>query len=137
MLALPHTSQCKNNSIQQTKLIVRRSLRKKEYCRTSYDTCNENYKKEEMWRKKSENRERAKKTLGDLSSLRTKCEGNAKGSLLLVTAEYQLLSAVDITARRARGKKKRKTIHETRETSRTIFATRGTLDWLARVFPIR
>lgn len=91
-----------------------------------------------MWRKKPANGERGKKTLGDLSSLRTKCEGNAKGSLLLVTAEYQLLSAVDITARRGkRGKKKRKTIHETRETSRTIFATRGTLDWLARVFPIR
>lgn len=59
-----------------------------------------------MWRKKSQNRERAKKTLGDLSSLRTKCEGNAKGSLLLVTAEYQLLSAVDITVRRARRNEK-------------------------------
>jgi len=71
MLAPSYMSQCKNNSIQ-TKLTVWRGLRKKEYCRTSYDTCNE--KKEEMWRKKSE-RERARKTLGDLSSLRTKCEG--------------------------------------------------------------
>lgn len=100
--------------------------RKRKDCRTSYDTCNENHKKEEMWRKKLRHRERAKKTLEDLSSLRTKCEGNAKESLLLVTAEYQLLFAVDITARRARSKKKRKTIHETRETSRTIFATRHT-----------
>lgn len=91
--------------------------KEEENCRISYDICNENRKKKEMWRKKLRNRERAKKTLEDLSSLRTKCEGNAKESLLLVTAEYQLLSAVDITVRRARSKKKRKTIYETRETS--------------------
>lgn len=48
------------------------------------------------------------------NEMRRECEGI---SLLLMTAEYQLLFAVDITVRRARSKKKRKTIHETRETS--------------------
>lgn len=103
---------------------MRRNLRKKEYCRTSYDTCNENYKKREMWRKKSENRERAKKTLGDLSSLRTKCEENARGSLLLVTVEYQLLSAVDITVRRARVRRNEKQSMK-REKHRERYLRRG------------
>lgn len=101
----------------------------KEFCHVHTISRNDNWEKQETLRKKAKEYTKKEAKKNDIRRFIKpgKCEENTKRSLFHVTTAYQLLfPAIDITVRWVWEQEETKNNpHETRETSRTIFATRG------------